>query len=108
MVCADARVVDVEEPSDVNKALDVENALDLKEKVDVDQGGVDVDGGGFGEGGMESTLAMSEDEPSLREALSGDEHAAWVDAIEAKLGQMEKVNAWILVIPPKDANIIPS
>ena len=32
----------------------------------------------------------------------------WLDAIEAELAQMEKVAAWVLVIPPPDANVIPS
>ena len=50
---------------------------------------------------------MSEDEPSLREALNGEERVAWMDAIEAELAQMEKVNAWVPVIPPSDANVIP-
>ena len=44
----------------------------------------------------------------MREALSGKERAAWIDAIEAELAQMEKVNAWAPVIPPPDANVIPS
>ena len=57
---------------------------------------------------MESALAISEDEPSIREALNGEEREAWCDAIEAELTQMEKVNTWVPVIPPPDANIIPS
>ena len=61
----------------------------------------------FGEE-MESALAISEDEPSLREALYGSEREAWLNAIEAELTQMEKVTAWVPVIPPPDANIIPS
>jgi hypothetical protein len=31
-----------------------------------------------------------------------------MDAIEAELTQMEKVNAWAPVVPPSDANVIPS
>jgi len=31
--------------------------------------------------------------PSLMEALGGDEHSAWFDAVDAELSQMEKVNA---------------
>ena len=57
---------------------------------------------------MESALVMSGDEPSIREALNGEEREAWRDAIEAELTQMEKVTAWVPVIPPPDANIIPS
>ena len=57
---------------------------------------------------METALAISEDEPSLREALNGDEKEAWLDAIDAELSQMEKVNAWAPVVPPPNANMIPS
>jgi predicted trehalose synthase len=77
-------------------------------KVPVDQGGVDVNSVGLLTDEVENAMAISEDEPSLREALNGDERATWIDAIEAELAQMEKVNAWIPVIPPSDANIIPS
>ena len=80
--------------------IDVEEALDQKGKGDADVELL-VDE-------METALAISEDEPSLREALSGNEREAWIDAIEAKLAQMEKVNAWTPVIPPPDANVIPS
>lgn len=51
---------------------------------------------------------MTGDEPSLREALSGEEHEAWLNAINAELTQMEKVTTWVPVIPPPNANIIPS
>jgi hypothetical protein len=57
---------------------------------------------------MEHAMALSEDEPSLTEALGGNECSAWFDAVDAELSQMEKVNAWIPVTPPRDANIIPS
>ena len=80
--------------------IDVEEALDQKGKGDADVELL-VDE-------METALAISEDEPSLREALSGNEREAWIDAIEAELAQMEKVNAWAPVIPPPDANVIPS
>ena len=85
--------------------VDVEEVLDQKGKAVDDQGG-DVDEWMGDE--METALAISEDEPSLREALNGDEKEAWLDAIEAELTQMEKVNAWTPVVPPSDANIIPS
>ena len=71
----------------------------------VDQGGDDVELWGDE---IETALAISEDEPSLREALSGDECEVWMDAIEVELTQMEKVNAWAPVVPPPDANMIPS
>ena len=57
---------------------------------------------------MEYVMVISEDEPTLRDALNEDEHEAWLDTIEAKLTQMEKVNAWAPVVPPPDANVIPS
>jgi hypothetical protein len=98
----DAALVDAEEQLDVE---DVEEMLDQKGKVLMGKGG-DVDGLLADE--METALAISEDEPSLREALNGDEKEAWMDAIEAELTQMEKVNAWAPVVPPSDANIIPS
>ena len=91
---------------DVKEFVDVDGALNQKGKGSVDQGGVDTDEVARFGGEMESALAISEDEPSLREALSGSEHEAWRDAIEAELTQMEKVATWVPVIPPPDANII--
>ena len=85
---------------DVEEVADVEDTLSLNGKIFVDQRGVD----SF----IENAMVMSEDEPSLREALNGDERVAWTDAIEAELAQMEKVNAWIPIVPPPDANVIPS
>jgi hypothetical protein len=57
---------------------------------------------------IEHTMALSKDELSLGEVLGGDECSVWFDVIDAELSQMEKVNAWVPVIPPRDANIIPS
>jgi len=90
-------VADAEEPVDVEEVVDVEDDLSLNGK------GVDA-ANTF----IENAMVMSEDEPSMREALTGDERVAWMDAIEAELAQMEKVNAWAPVVPPPDANIIPS
>ena len=73
-----------------------------------DQGGVEVDEVALLGEEMEDAMAISEDEPSLREALNGDERAAWLDAIDAELTQMEKIKAWAPIVPPPDANIIPS
>ena len=103
-----AGAADGEELVDVEEVIDVDDALSLKGKVPVDQGGVDVIDGQFLKKEIENAMAISEDEPSLKEALNGDEREAWMDAIEAELAQMEKVNAWIPVVPPPDANIIPS
>ena len=99
-----AALVDAKEHIDVEEVIDVEEALDQKGK-GRDQGDADVE---LLVDEMETALAISEDEPSLREALSGNECEAWIDAIEAELTQMEKVNAWAPVIPPPDANVIPS
>ena len=57
---------------------------------------------------MEQAMGLNEDEPSLTEALGGDESTAWSDVINVELTQMEKVNAWVPVIAPSNANIIPS
>ena len=57
---------------------------------------------------MEQAMGLSEDEPSLTEMLGGDENTAWSDMIDAELTQMEKVNTWVPVIAPRNANIIPS
>src|ERR1700733_16293067 len=57
---------------------------------------------------MEMAMVVSEDEPTLTEALNGNKHSEWSDAVDAELSQMEKVNTWIPVIPPPDTNVIPS
>ena len=80
-----AAVVDAEEVVDVEETIDVEEVLDQKGKR-VDQGADDVELADE----METALAISEDEPTLREALNGDEREAWLDAIEKELAQMEK------------------
>jgi hypothetical protein len=92
-----AAVVDAEEPFDVEEVVDVRKVID-RGIDDVELLGDE----------METALVISEDEPTLREALSGDKREAWLGAIEAELAQMEKVNAWAPVVPPPDANIIPS
>ena len=55
---------------------------------------------------MEVAMAASEDEPMMSEALNSDEWSEWSDVINAELTQIEKVNAWVPIIPPP--NIIPS
>lgn len=57
---------------------------------------------------VKQAMAISEDEPSLNEALSGNEQLDWSDTINAELTRMEKVNAWIPVTAPRNTNIIPS
>ena len=84
---ANAVATDVDELVDANNVVDAEETLHQNGK-SLDQGGViDEDEMMPGEE-MESALAMSEDEPSLREALNGDEREAWCDAIEAELTQI--------------------
>jgi hypothetical protein len=82
----------------------------MEENGVLEPGGVElkIDEGDWFGGETEHAMALSEDEPSLIEALGGDEHSAWFDVVDAELSQMEKVNAWIPVIPSQDANIIPS
>jgi len=57
---------------------------------------------------MESAMIASEDEPSMEEALKGDECLSWSDMIEVELFQIKKLCTWDLVIPPPGTNIIPS
>lgn len=94
-----AALTDVEKSADVEKSFDVDKGLNPKRKTLADQGGDTKDN-------WEWAMAVSGDEPSLREALNGEECKAWLDAIEAELAQMEKVAAWVPVIPPPDTNII--
>jgi hypothetical protein len=79
-----------EPASRTNAAVaDVEEVLGQRGEVLLDQGGVDLDEvAAFGEE-MENAMAISEDEPSLKEALGGDKRTAWIDVIEAELTQME-------------------
>jgi hypothetical protein len=55
---------------------------------------------------MEMAMVVSEDEPTLMEALNGNEQSEWSDVVDVELSQMEKVNAWIPVIPLPDTNVI--
>ena len=103
--CNNTAIANVEEPLDVEEIIDVKELINTKGK-ELDKGGVDVDGSELA-GEMENALALSEDEPSPKEALSGEEWVAWIDAIEAELAQIEKVKAWTPIILPHNANIIP-
>lgn len=89
-------------------AEEVRNKPDQIGKEVVDPGGAEADNEVLLAEGMEYAMVVSGDEPSLKEVLSRDEREAWMDKIEAELAQMEKVKAWTPVIPPPDANIIPS
>jgi len=57
---------------------------------------------------MEQVFASIGNEPSLQDALSSSETNDWCDVIEVELSQVEKLRTFDLVIPPLDANIIPS
>jgi hypothetical protein len=92
------------------RVADIKGAFVTEEEGVLESGGVELnvdETEWFGEL-MEQAMATSEDEPSLREVLGSDGHSAWSDVINAELTQMEKVNAWVPVIPPRGANIIPS
>lgn len=54
---------------------------------------------------MEDAMVAAKDEPSLQEALEGDEWCGWKDVIEAKLTQIKKLCTWDLVIPSPSANL---
>ena len=82
---ADAGMADVEELLDVEETVDVEEALGQKRKLIGDQGGVLINEDELYGEEMENALALSEDGPKLKEALSGDEREAWIDAINAEL-----------------------
>jgi Reverse transcriptase (RNA-dependent DNA polymerase)/gag-polypeptide of LTR copia-type/GAG-pre-integrase domain len=56
---------------------------------------------------IEEALVMSEDEPSLEEALKGDEAKEWVTAMREEITQIEKVHTYDIVEAPPDANIVP-
>ena len=52
-------------------------------------------------------LAAAEAEPTLREALSGPDGPEWQAAVDYEIAQLEKLEAWKVVTPPHNANIIP-
>jgi hypothetical protein len=88
----------------------VEGAFMVEDNESLEPGGVEVDineAEWFHEA-MELAMIASEDEPSMEEALKGDERLSWSDAIKAELFQIEKLRTWDLVVPPPGANIIPS
>ncbi|KAG6838886.1 hypothetical protein H0H87_002204, partial [Tephrocybe sp. NHM501043] len=55
---------------------------------------------------MEHTLALSEDKPSIKDMLSGDEKEDWTSAIKAELAQIKKLGRWEITPTPINANII--
>ena len=89
------------QPPAVNSAIaDLQgSATGLDDEDSIDPEGTDV---------TEQVFASIGDEPLLEDALSGSETCDWHDAIEVELSQVEKLWTFDLVIPPPDANIIPS
>jgi hypothetical protein len=61
----------------------------LEDNESLEPGGVEVDIN-EAEWFAEHALAISEDEPTLKEALEGDECSAWSDAINAELTQWRR------------------
>jgi len=57
---------------------------------------------------MGEVMIVDDDNPILDKALKSDERSKWTEAIDNELSQMEKVKAWVPIVPPPDANIIPS
>ena len=74
---------------------------------DMDEGGVETNLDEWFGGIAEEALAMSEDKPSLEEAMEGDEARQWVTAMREEIAQIEKVHTYDIVEPPPDANVVP-
>ena len=73
----------------------------------MDSGGVETNLDEWFGGIAEEALAMSKDEPSLEEAMKGDEARQWVTAMREEIAQIEKVHTYDIVETPQDANIVP-
>jgi hypothetical protein len=88
----------------------IDGALVLDDNRILETGGVELDicEEDWFSKAMEMAMVVSEDEPMLTEALNSDERSEWSDAVDVELSQMEKVNAWIPIVPPPDTNVIPS
>jgi hypothetical protein len=85
------------------------SALILEDSGFLEPGGVEIDvceAEWFQEKMGQAMVAISEDEPSLREAMKGHERAEWTKAIEAELTQIERLHTWDLVEAPPDMNVI--
>jgi hypothetical protein len=52
-------------------------------------------------------LAAAEPEPTLQQALNGPDAEEWQQAIDYEIGQLEKLETWKIVDPPRGVNIIP-
>jgi hypothetical protein len=91
----------------VNTAPDL-NALVTGHEANPEPGGANANTPEWFHEAMVFAMAVTEDEPKLQEALEGNEWQEWRDAIETKLTQIEALKTWELVVPPPNANIIPS
>ena len=74
---------------------------------ETDSGGVETNLEEWFRGIDEGAFVMSEDEPSLEEALEGDEAKQWISAMREEITQIEKVHTYDIVEAPPDANIVP-
>ena len=78
----------------------------------LEPGGVEIDineAEWFQQGMKQAAMvANSEDEPTLKEVLGGNERAEWLKSIEAELTQIENLHTWDLVEAPPWTNVIPS
>jgi hypothetical protein len=68
----------------------------------------DTDANWFIEALHMALAAISDDEPEAEEAIKGSESDDWKLGMEEELTQIERLDTWELVIPPPDANIVPS
>ena len=95
-----------------NQAEIDNSAFVLEDDGFLEPGGVEIDineAEWFQQGIEQAAMvANSEDEPTLKEALSGDERGEWLKSIEAELTQIENLHTWDLVEAPPRTNIIPS
>ena len=78
----------------------------LAVSLDLDSGGVEANLGEWF-GGIEEAMAMSEDEPSLEEAMKGDEASKWITAMREEITQIEKVHTYDIVETPPEVNVVP-
>ena len=84
-----------------------ESAFVIEENGCLEPGGVELDEVEWCRGEMSAAIANSEDEPTLKEALGGDERKEWIEAIEAELSQIKKLHTWDLIDAPHGTNVIP-
>src|SRR5277367_3512432 len=71
-----------------------------------DSGGVEANLEEWFGGILEEAMVMSEDEPSLEEAMKGDEAPKWITAMREEIThwQIEKVHTYDIIETPPEAN----